>query len=40
MILEICLSSETIQALEEDVLFGEFVATPVVGLEPTIRARI
>ncbi|KAK4739915.1 hypothetical protein R3W88_003612 [Solanum pinnatisectum] len=40
MILEICLSSETIQALEEDVIFGEFVTTPAVGLEPTIRARI
>lgn len=40
MILEICLSPETIQALEEDAIFGEFVTTPVVGLERTIRARI
>lgn len=40
MILEICLSSETIRALEEDIIFGEFANTPVVGLERTIRARI
>lgn len=41
MIVEICLSSETIQALEEDIIFGEFVnTTPMVAVEPTIRARI
>ncbi|XP_059313912.1 uncharacterized acetyltransferase At3g50280-like [Lycium ferocissimum] len=40
MVLEICLSSETIQALENDIIFGEFVTTPVVGLERTIRARV
>lgn len=40
MILEICLSSETIQALEEDKIFREFVTTPIVGLERTIQARI
>ncbi|XP_055815966.1 uncharacterized acetyltransferase At3g50280-like [Solanum dulcamara] len=41
IILEICLSSETIQALEEDIIFREFVnSTPIVGVERTIRARI
>lgn len=40
IILEICLSSETIQALEEDLIFGEFVNTPVVGFKRTIPARI
>ncbi|XP_015163724.1 uncharacterized acetyltransferase At3g50280-like [Solanum tuberosum] len=41
MILEICLSSETIQALVEDIIFGEFVnTTPIVGVERTIRPRI
>ncbi|XP_015057499.1 protein ENHANCED PSEUDOMONAS SUSCEPTIBILTY 1-like [Solanum pennellii] len=41
MIVEICLSSETIQALEEDIIFGEFVnTTPMVAVEPTIRSRI
>ncbi|KAJ8530005.1 hypothetical protein K7X08_036840 [Anisodus acutangulus] len=40
IILEIYFSSETIQALEEDIIFGEFVTTPVIGVERTIRARI
>ncbi|KAF3668378.1 putative laccase-11-like [Capsicum annuum] len=40
MILEICLSSETIEALEKDKIFGEFVTTPVGSLERTVRARI
>lgn len=33
MILEICLSSKTMQALEENKIFGEFVTTPLVGVE-------
>ncbi|KAF3642868.1 putative laccase-11-like [Capsicum annuum] len=42
MILEICLSSETVQALDEDIIFGEFVILhmAVFGVERTIRARI
>ncbi|KAM3268018.1 putative acetyltransferase isoform X1 [Capsicum chacoense] len=31
--LEICLSSKTMQELEEDKIFGEFVTTPIVGVE-------
>ncbi|CAN4112099.1 unnamed protein product [Withania somnifera] len=40
MVFEICLSSETVQGLDEDVTFGEFVNTPVVGVGQTIQARI